>query len=275
MTHGVRIFLDNGANPIAEFDPPSVFTLDTERLSDGPHTLRIDAIDEHGHSSTRAIPFEVRNGPGIAVEGLGAGEVIGGQRTIVVNAYAAGRVEAWQPTRAETPRPIPSWMWVVFLVTAAAAMFYVAREWVIPPQFASTPTYAGWGAAVVTGGARGRAAVTPGTDKGAELFRVTCANCHQANGEGVPGAFPPLVGDPVVTSADPREHAEIVLFGLSGRVINGVHYTAQMPAWGNQLSDDELAAIMGYERTTWGNNAPRPTAQFVASVRAANKPATP
>jgi mono/diheme cytochrome c family protein len=268
--HGVRIYLDDGATPIAEFDPPSVFSLDTERLPDGPHTLRVEAMDEWGHRSERVIPFEVRNGPGIAVEGIAAGETVGGRRSIVVNAYAAGRVETWEPVRAETPTPIPSWVWVVFLVMVAAGVFYIAREWQPPARFASTPTYAAWASPTAS-----RAVIAPSTDRGAELFRVTCANCHQANGEGLPGAFPPLVGDPVVTSSDPKEHAQIVLFGLSGRVIGGVHYTAQMPAWGAQLSDDEVAAIMNYERSAWGNAGTSATAKFVSTVRAAHVTATP
>jgi mono/diheme cytochrome c family protein len=271
-THGVRIYLDGGATPIAEFDPPSVFSLDTEQLADGPHTLRIEAIDECAHRSERLIPFEVRNGPGIAVEGIAPGETVGGRRSIVINAYAAGRVEAWEPVRAETPTPIPSWMWVVFLIMVAAGVFYVAREWQPPARYASTPTYAFWSGAAAAGV---RPAITTGSDHGAELFRVTCANCHQANGDGVPGAFPPLAGDPIVTSSDPRQHAQIVLFGLAGRVIGGTHFTAQMPAWGGQLSDDEVAAIMNYERSAWGNTAPPTTAKFVSTVRAARVAATP
>ena len=280
-THGVRIFLDDDQTPIAEYDPPAVFELDTERLGDGPHTLRVEAADNMGLRSVRQIPFEVRNGPGIAVSGLQPGQVLRGTHRIIVNAYAGGRVEAWEPIRAETPAPIPTWAWVLCVVAVAWGMFYVAREWLPPPQFASTPTYAAWAAlgrrAAPDGAASpaAPAAAAAATNRGAELFRVTCANCHQANGQGVPGAFPPLAGDPVANGADATAHAQIVLFGLSGRTINGVRYTAQMPAWGGQLSDDEVAAVMNYERTAWGNTAPQTTAQAVAAVRAKHAPTTP
>ena len=266
MTHGIRIYLDDGATQVAELEPPGVFVLDTEKMADGPHTLRVEAVDDAGYRSVRQIAFEVRNGPGIAIEGLRTGEIVGGKRSLVVNAYAAGRVEAWQPVQAETPGPIPSWAWVLSLIVAAMGVFYVAREWQPSASFASTPTYARSASA---------APIAAPADHGAELYRVTCATCHQANGEGLAGAFPPLVHDPVATSPDPREHAEIMLFGLSGRVISSVRYTAQMPAWGAQLSDEEIAAIMNYERTAWGNSAPRTTAQFVASVRAAHAVAAP
>jgi cytochrome c oxidase subunit 2 len=275
-THGVRIFLDGATTPIAEYAPPAVFELDTERLADGAHTLRIEAVGNGGLRSVREIPFEVRNGPGIAVAGLQAGQVIRGTRRIIVNAYAGGRVEAWEPIRAETPAPIPTWAWVLCVVVVAWGMFYVAREWLPPPQFASSPTYAALGTHAAPGGAAGTAATSGGaSNRGAELFRVTCANCHQANGQGVPGAFPPLAGDPVANGADATAHAQIVLFGLAGRTINGVRYTAQMPAWGGQLSDDEVAAVMNYERTAWGNTAPQTTAQAVAAVRAKHAPTTP
>jgi mono/diheme cytochrome c family protein len=271
-THGIRIFLDGAPAPIAEYVPPAVFQLDTTHLTDGPHTLRIEATAEGGAHAGRDIPFVVRNGPGIAVSGLEPGQVVRGTRSIIVNAYAGGFVEAWEPIRAETPAPIPTWAWVVCVIAAAWGLFYIAREWVPPARFASTPTYSGWGAAALAsrGAARG-APTAPAANRGAELFRVTCATCHQANGEGVAGAFPPLVHDPVVTGSDAAAHAQIVLFGLSGRVINGVTYAAQMPAWGSQLSDDEVAAVVNYERTAWGNSAPSVTPQQVATIRAQHK----
>jgi mono/diheme cytochrome c family protein len=276
-THGVRIYLDGGTTPIAEYDPPAVFQLDTERLEDGPHTLRVEATAETGSHAVREIPFIVRNGPGIAVSGLEPGQVIRGTRHIIVNAYAGGRVEAWEPIRAETPAPVPTWAWVLCVIAIAWGMFYVAREWLPTAEFASTPTYASWGSAatLASRGASRAPAAVGATNKGAELYRVTCATCHQANGEGVPGAFPPLSHDPVASGPDATAQAQIVLFGLSGRVINGVHYAAQMPAWGAQLSDDEVATVVNYERAAWGNNAPPTTASAVAAVRAQHTPATP
>lgn len=105
-------------------------------------------------------------------------------------------------------------------------------------------------------------------DMGANLYRTSCSSCHQANGEGLPGVFPPLAGDPVVTDQDPTRHIEVVLFGLKGKTINGTSYSAAMPAFSEQLSDEEVAAIINHERTSWGNNAPTITAKDVAKVRA-------
>jgi cytochrome c oxidase cbb3-type subunit 2 len=105
------------------------------------------------------------------------------------------------------------------------------------------------------------------TGPGAQVYASHCASCHQSNGEGVPGAFPPMKGDPVATDKDPTRHIEIVLFGLKGTAIGGVNYTAPMPAQAEVLSDSEIAGVINYERKSWGNNAPTITPQDVAKIR--------
>jgi cytochrome c oxidase subunit 2 len=111
------------------------------------------------------------------------------------------------------------------------------------------------------------APVLSDAELGAKVYGDTCAVCHQANGEGMPNVFPPLAGDPVVTAADPLEHIRTVLHGTQGRVINGKTYPAQMPGWASQLTDDEIAAVINHERTSWGNHAPAVTAKDVAAQR--------
>jgi cytochrome c oxidase cbb3-type subunit 2 len=103
---------------------------------------------------------------------------------------------------------------------------------------------------------------------GAELYRTSCASCHQTNGQGVPKVFPPLAGNTVVIDRDPAEHIKIVLFGEKAHEINGVEYQAQMPAWADQLSDEEVVAVINHERTSWGNNAPTVAREQVARIRA-------
>ena len=71
-----------------------------------------------------------------------------------------------------------------------------------------------------------------------------------------PGVFPPLKGSAVVNSPDPTEHIRTVLRGLSGKAIGGVTYASAMPAFADQLTDEEVAAVLSYERTSWGNQAP-------------------
>ncbi len=256
----IEVYLDDNPEPYATVVPPERFELDATQLEDGQHRLRIVAIDSTGRRGLRIVPFEVRNGPGIAVDGLRDHEVVEGKIKVLVNAYGGAYEEQWEPARAETPSPVPTWARVVFIVIVAWAVYYGIALWHPPPQFASTPTYAQRKAPA--------AQVRPAAPHGADLFRTSCASCHQTNGQGLPGVFPPLAGSPVVTAPDPTEHIRVVLFGKKGGTIQGVTYSAQMPAWADQFSDEEAAAVINHERTAWGNNAPQVTAADVAEVRA-------
>lgn len=278
-TSRVEVYLDGEREPIGVYRPPARFQLDTDQLEDGPHELRIVATDRSGHRGVRTIPFEVRNGPGIAVDGLKDGDVVEGQLSLLVNAYGGAYEENWEPARAETPAPVPTWAWVLFLGVVAWAMFYAARTWSPPETMVGSPTYAAWaegGRGREAGAADARAGARPGAaeGRGASLYRTSCASCHQTNGQGIEGAFPPMVGDPVVTAADPTRHIQIVLFGLQGKSIDGVSYSTPMPAWADQLSDREVAAVVNHERTSWGNRATTVTAGQVAEVRRAGSSAT-
>jgi cytochrome c oxidase cbb3-type subunit 2 len=105
--------------------------------------------------------------------------------------------------------------------------------------------------------------------KGETLYANTCASCHQANGQGLPGTFPPLAGDPVVLAENPSEHIDTILHGAQGRTIDGTEYASPMPGLADQLDDDQVAAIVNHERTSWGNDAPTVTADDVADRREA------
>jgi len=104
--------------------------------------------------------------------------------------------------------------------------------------------------------------------KGQTLYSTYCAACHRANGDGVAGAFPPLKGSAVVNRADATKHIDIVLGGLQGARVSGVTYTNPMPAFGATLSDADIAAIIDYERGTWGNHGTLIGPAQVASERA-------
>lgn len=263
----VEVYLDGNDEPIGVYQPPARFRLDTEDLEDGPHELRIVATDRSGHRGVRTIPFEVRNGPGIAVDGLKRGDVVEGALDLLVNAYGGAYEENWEPARAETPAPIPTWAWVLFLGAVAWAMFYAARTWSPPPDMAGSPTFAQWSGEIAADVATGPLETPASDGVGAALYRTSCASCHQTNGVGIDGVFPPLAGDPVVIADDPTRHIEIILYGLQGVAIAGVEYATAMPGWAEQLSDVEVAAVVNHERTSWGNDAPTVTPDQVAQVR--------
>lgn len=102
---------------------------------------------------------------------------------------------------------------------------------------------------------------------GSAIYANNCSTCHQSNGKGVPNAFPPLANVPTVTNDDATEQIRIILYGINGKTINGKTYSAQMPPWGDQLSDEEVAAVINHERTSWGNDAATVTAEEVKTVR--------
>jgi cytochrome c oxidase cbb3-type subunit 2 len=103
---------------------------------------------------------------------------------------------------------------------------------------------------------------------GKQLFDENCAACHQADGSGLAGAFPPLKANAVVNDSDATEHIHIVLFGLEGKTIDGVKYDSPMPAWSGMFNDKEIADIIDYERSAWGNHGKPVTAADVAAIRA-------
>jgi cytochrome c oxidase subunit 2 len=80
--------------------------------------------------------------------------------------------------------------------------------------------------------------------KGQVVYAANCAACHQANGKGVPNAFPALEGSKIVTGP-PQDQIHIVLNGKPGTA---------MPPW-KQLSDVDIASVITYTRNSWGNKA--------------------
>ena len=104
---------------------------------------------------------------------------------------------------------------------------------------------------------------------GAEIYQARCLSCHQGNGGGVPGVFPPLTGTEWVTG-DEEVLIRIVLNGMTGEIeVNGMTYGGVMPPWGAFLSDDEVAALLTYIRTEWNNDASEVAPETVAAVREA------
>jgi mono/diheme cytochrome c family protein len=114
----------------------------------------------------------------------------------------------------------------------------------------------------------GTGAPAPAGAGGAELYRQTCAACHGSDGSGVPGAFPPLAGNPVVTG-EPAPLLRITLHGLEGETtVGGERYTGAMPGIGAQLDDQAVAKLLTYIRSSWGNDAGAVSADRVARMRA-------
>ena len=140
---------------------------------------------------------------------------------------------------------------------------------------APSATGASSGEAPTTAKASASAAAAPvgnyDATKGAALYTANCSACHQASGEGLPGAFPSLKGDAVVNKDDATKHIDVVLNGLHDARVSGVVYSSVMPPFSGTLSDAEIADLIDYERSSWGNHGAPITAAEVGVERAKAK----
>ena len=107
-------------------------------------------------------------------------------------------------------------------------------------------------------------------ERGQRVFNNICAACHQGTGAGIPGAFPPLAKSDYL-NADKARAISIAISGLSGKIaVNGEEYNSQMPAL--NLNDEDIANVLTYVYSSWGNAGHEVLPSEVAAVRA-KKPA--
>jgi ubiquinol-cytochrome c reductase cytochrome b subunit len=133
---------------------------------------------------------------------------------------------------------------------------------------AATTSTAGGVYAVDTtpaGGAGGKT-TAGGAAAGATVYTANCAGCHGATGTGQPGVFPPLANNPVVNGPADKVIA-IVNGGLTTPItVNGANFSGSMPAWKGNLTPAQIADVLTYVRSAWGNKAgPVTTAQVAAA----------
>jgi mono/diheme cytochrome c family protein len=153
--------------------------------------------------------------------------------------------------------PTPWWVWTISVLVLFAMGYYlgkysgtfgtVAHEVEMPPQFAEESIER--------------------EVRGDILYAGMCQTCHQANGQGVPGRYPPLAGSEWVTG-DAQTPVRIVLFGLEGPiVVRGNTYNELMDPFHQRLNDREIAGVVNYIRTTWENEASEVTPEIVSELR--------
>ncbi|QHT66967.1 cytochrome C [Rhodocytophaga rosea] len=128
----VTLFIDDETQPFAQFETPVKFELDTRKLSDGLHQLKIVSQEWSGKEGVKVIPFKVRNGPAIEVEGLQENDVVDGIVPLMVNAYSKGDQKKFIIDGSETPRHIPSWLWVLIVAFVGWAIYYHIMSGSIP-----------------------------------------------------------------------------------------------------------------------------------------------
>ena len=179
----------------------------------------------------------------------GVGIVMGGSLLFIVGAFMIGAFVALRakpaPTVAEAPAP------------AAAPS---------APAGAPTP------AAPTTPAAGGEADLLA---TGQRIYSTVCIACHQPTGQGLPPMFPPLAGSDWVNVNKPDRMIRMVLHGFTGPItINGKPFTSPaplMPPQGSALNDEQIAGVLTYVRSNFGNKASAVTPDQVKAIREAEK----
>ena len=162
---------------------------------------------------------------------------------LVVELILLARFLAWQ-RGPSSPRPVGRGLRAAPLVLAvlfAVPAVLLAREGALAPGLSG----AGMPWQDVTDTTAPRASARAGE----RAYLNRCAPCHLPGGEGLPPAYPPLRGSPLLAGA-PDEHVRVVLWGSRG-VRQPRPGALRMPAFHGAASDAELAAILTYERRTW------------------------
>jgi len=127
----ITLFVDDDVQPIAELLAPVQFELDTRKLTDGEHMLKLVSKSTTGREGIRKIKFIVRNGPAIAVEGLSENKVVDGVIPLMINAYDKGNQKKFIIEGSETPQSIPSWLWILLVAFLGWASYYMITNFSI------------------------------------------------------------------------------------------------------------------------------------------------
>ena len=121
----ILIFLDEDTQPLAKVKSPVSFDLDTRKMTDGEHLLKIVSKDPSGREGIRKIPFIVRNGPAIDVAGIKENAIVDGVLPLMINAYGKGDQKSFLIEGSETPQSIPWWIWILIIGFTGWALFYL------------------------------------------------------------------------------------------------------------------------------------------------------
>ena len=191
-----------------------------------------------------------------------------GEHEDVQQVHAAIQREKREPRVGLEPLSI--WLMAVYGIAIFFGGAYLGRfggnfsgdslDYSMTPPAAKT-------SAAGAGGAGQTAQLGP-AERGKKIYAANCATCHQANGLGVAGQYPPLAGSEYVVGSTKRL-GMILLKGLEGPLtVKGVQYgSAVMQPWEKTLTDAKIADVMTYIRQEWGNTAGPVSPEGVAALR--------
>lgn len=174
----------------------------------------------------------------------------------------------FEPHASQAPVPIP--FCVAFFVLIYLATLYLDSN----AGGFHARVYEPFASHDVLAAAQPQKNVDPRFEKGRKAYAKYCAPCHQNNGAGSPGQYPPLAGSDWVNDESPNRVLRVILNGLTGPItVSGVQWntSVQMMPWRDTIEDDEeLASLATYIRgqSEWGNEADPVTDEQVKAIRA-------
>ncbi|MFD3005962.1 c-type cytochrome [Thermus tengchongensis] len=231
----IEVYLDGASEPLAVLkEPPYRLNLDTRKIPDGEHVLRVVTHFRGGGEEIREIPFTVNNYPDVMVLGLDEGGEVAGTLEL--------RLAVGEPELPVEPvRFNPIWYVVASVIVLGSIWAYFALSPAterivaeVAPPAQGTQTHGGQAAPA---GNLDQALM----EKGKSIYEANCAACHGANGQGIPPAFPALAGN-----ANLKDAQMILNVVKNGR--------GAMPAVGAAFSDEDLKAVATYIRNSFGNS---------------------
>jgi mono/diheme cytochrome c family protein len=181
------------------------------------------------------------------------------ERTDISRMHAILREKA---DPVEGREPVSLWMVALMCAMFAWGGFYVGRYngGFKPLVFSETSSGQPSGYAAP-------AAVDPRV-LGKRVFAANCQPCHQENGLGLPGQFPPLAASEWVLASGHSRLVRLVLDGIQGPIeVKGQSYNGAMPPWRDVLNDEQTAAVLTYIRSEWGNQAEAVKPDQVKAIR--------
>jgi len=232
----IEVYLDGTEEPLAVLkEPPYRLKLDTRKIPDGEHTLKVVTHFRGGGQEIREIPFTVNNYPDVLVVGLDEGGEVAGEVEL--------RLAVGEPDLPVEPvRFNPIWYAVALVVVLGSIWAYFALSPAAEKIVAEVAPPAAQEAKAPEGGAQPTAGVDPTLmEKGKAIYEANCAACHGANGQGMPPVMPALAGN-----ANLKDAAMILNVVKNGR--------GAMPAVGAGFTEEELKAVATYIRNSFGNS---------------------
>jgi mono/diheme cytochrome c family protein len=171
--------------------------------------------------------------------------------------------ETGEPTATRSAAP----MWII--VVTLALLFTGGLYFDDHGGWFSAKVYAPYKSAEQLEAFQPKSGAAAAAARGKGLYEGVCGICHGSDGAGKPGQFPALAGSEWVTAKGFNRLAHIPLAGVAGAIqVGGKDWNLNMAAMGAALPDDDLAAVLTYIRSSWGNRAEAVTGDEIKKIRA-------